>query len=1333
LALAPVTNAGLSAGDLLVADTNAGTVYRYTAASSFATRTTLASGLNQPFGVAFDSLGNLLVAETGNNDVLKYLASNYTSSVVEMTNVTGAEGIALDPSGNIFLTAYGGSTVTELSPSFAPVAVASTSPVLSVNFRIANGAHIGSFNVLDAGLSGQEFNSASGSTCTTGTYSAATTCTVNFIFTPAYPGTRYGSIQALDPSNNILATGYFGGTGTGPNAITGYNTTGIEIAKVNQTVGGVQIKEIVNSVIDAVGNVYVSDPTGSNLFKFTRTGPGTYTGAVVSLSGVSISGFYFLAIDGAGTVYTDNGSNVASIVNGVASNVSLGSYTLGSRGVSGLGVSANGNLYVSDSGNRRIIVVPPNSGTPYLQPNFPAGDFPQGVIADSSGIVYYNEANSNTIKSIAPTGTVATVYTLTEPTGNIFEFNFDANGNLLYGDHYSGGIYSVSPSTGTLNSLPISTNGAATNLIQAGNGDYIFASEASGHVTVFPGNPSTSTSLSFLSSDVGVKSTDSPQSVTFYNEGNAALVVAVPGTGNNPSIATGFAYDSGSSCQQLSTSSSAYSLTAGANCTYKVDFIPAAVGSNTGSLVLTDNASNSPQSISLSGTGIAPVDTTSTTVSIAPSSVVVGQTVNITATVADTQSGHTSTVPTGTATFTDTVGTTITSLNGGNPVNLSGGVATLSGVLLSGVGTHTISATYAGVSGTFLTSSGSNTAAMGKSSVTLPGPNTQPVIVFTGQTGSVPMTVIGQYAGAGIPVPTGTISYSILNSSNVSVASGTQTVTAGTGNSTATIPVPNTLAAGSYTVSVTYGGDTNFAARSSATIVTLTINNTSVTVTGPATQPVNFYNSQSGSFLVTVTAQSAGSGIPLPSGSINYTIVNASSTSVASGTVALTQVSVNSVASIPVPNTLAAGSYTATATYSGDTNYAAPSTATTIPLTISQIQPVISWSKPSAIVYGTTLSGVLNATALNESTPSVAVKTLSAQPQFAASTVPGTYVYTATPTGGTAATVTATTLLAAGSYTLNVSFTPTNTTTFKSATGSTTLTVTQATPGIVLTSNSNPVLVQNSITLTATLSLSAGTPTGTVTFNDGATTLGTGTVNSSGVATYSTAALAVGTHTITAVYPGDTNFVNATSNVVSEVVQDFNLVISISSGSTGVTTVTAQPGGTAVYTFTLSPVGSTTFPATVTLSASGLPTGATYVFSPATLAAGTGSTTVTLTIQLPQTAAVNEQPDVQHSAQPAVLAQNKPASRHTSGLPYLALAVLLLPFAGRMRRTGKKLGRLLPLFVLLIAGLAATAGLSGCSSLKSGYFGQLSTTYTISVTGTSGTLTHSTSVTLIVQ
>ncbi|MFY9701882.1 MAG: Ig-like domain-containing protein, partial [Terriglobales bacterium] len=47
--------------------------------------------------------------------------------------------------------------------------------------------------------------------------------------------------------------------------------------------------------------------------------------------------------------------------------------------------------------------------------------------------------------------------------------------------------------------------------------------------------------------------------------------------------------------------------------------------------------------------------------------------------------------------------------------------------------------------------------------------------------------------------------------------------------------------------------------------------------------------------------------------------------------------------------------------------------------------------------------------------------------------------------------------------------------------------------------------------------LPAKTPTGTVTFYDGATALGTGTLNGSGIATYTTSSLAVGQHSMTAV------------------------------------------------------------------------------------------------------------------------------------------------------------------------------------------------------------------------
>src|SRR5581483_6320939 len=87
-----------------------------------------------------------------------------------------------------------------------------------------------------------------------------------------------------------------------------------------------------------------------------------------------------------------------------------------------------------------------------------------------------------------------------------------------------------------------------------------------------------------------------------------------------------------------------------------------------------------------------------------------------------------------------------------------------------------------------------------------------------------------------------------------------------------------------------------------------------------------------------------------------------------------------------------------------------------------------------------------------------------------------------------------------------------------------------------LVSSVNPSTFGQSVTFTATVTSSgSGTPTGTVTFMDGATTLGTGTL-SGGVASFSTATLSVGTHSITAVYGGDSTFAGSTSNTVNQVV-----------------------------------------------------------------------------------------------------------------------------------------------------------------------------------------------------
>src|SRR5207253_758713 len=100
-----------------------------------------------------------------------------------------------------------------------------------------------------------------------------------------------------------------------------------------------------------------------------------------------------------------------------------------------------------------------------------------------------------------------------------------------------------------------------------------------------------------------------------------------------------------------------------------------------------------------------------------------------------------------------------------------------------------------------------------------------------------------------------------------------------------------------------------------------------------------------------------------------------------------------------------------------------------------------------------------------------------------------------------------------------------------------------------LTSSVNPSVFGQSVTFTATVAVvspGAGTPTGTVNFLDGATVIGTGTL-SAGVATFSTGALSVATHSITAAYQGDGNFLTSTSTAVSQVVNKASTTTSLTS------------------------------------------------------------------------------------------------------------------------------------------------------------------------------------------
>lgn len=100
-------------------------------------------------------------------------------------------------------------------------------------------------------------------------------------------------------------------------------------------------------------------------------------------------------------------------------------------------------------------------------------------------------------------------------------------------------------------------------------------------------------------------------------------------------------------------------------------------------------------------------------------------------------------------------------------------------------------------------------------------------------------------------------------------------------------------------------------------------------------------------------------------------------------------------------------------------------------------------------------------------------------------------------------------------------------------------TVNKATTSSALTSAPNPSTRGQAVTFTATVKGAfGGSPSGTVTFKDGTTAIGTGTVSATThQAQFVTTTLSVGTHNITAVYGGDAHYLTSTSPVVKQTVQ----------------------------------------------------------------------------------------------------------------------------------------------------------------------------------------------------
>ena len=519
-----------------------------------------------------------------------------------------------------------------------------------------------------------------------------------------------------------------------------------------------------------------------------------------------------------------------------------------------------------------------------------------------------------------------------------------------------------------------------------------------------------------------------------------------------------------------------------------------------------------------------------------------GTSTTFTATVTSVGTGAT---PTGDVDFVD-YGTLL-----GTVAVDAAGVATYSTAALLG-GSHTIDTNYKGdVNHGVATGSVAQTVNGGVSAtalVSLTNPS-----VF-GQSVTFKATVSGFAATA-----TGTVTFSeagaALGPASALVA-GVATFTS------------STLDVNTHMIVATYNGDTNYAASDSAPLSQVVDKAATSTLLVSGSNPAIVGDSVT--FTATVAATAPGAGTP--AGSVSFregATVLGSGALDASGKATF------------ATSTLTVGNHTITADYVTSASFLAS--------TSNDVAQVVNKDGVSATI----------ASSLNPSTFGASVTFTATVSSTGAGGIPsGTVTFsegaTVLGTGALDAAgvaTYATSALVGGSHMITATYGGDGN---HAAGGSATLaqTVDGATTTTALASTVNPSVFGQSTTLTATVSSAiAGTITGSVTFSDGATTLGTVVLNAAGVATFSTSTFTVGTHALSAVYAGDTNYATSTSAGLPQVV------------NVGATTTTVASSSNPSLIDS-----SVTFTATVkaTLPSSGTPSG-TVTFKDGAATLGTGT------------------------------------------------------------------------------------------------------------------------------
>ena len=1128
----------------------------------------------------------------------------------------------------LILTAAAAFTQAVRLPGATPVGAGSSTQ--SVTLTLPKGGTLASIKVLTQGSPALDFAAApAGSTCSPGTtYLPGQQCSVAISFTPTAPGERRGAIVLLDAANSPLATRLLVAQASGGVAAFIPGTIATVAGNEAWIYGGDGNLAIASSIflpfglaVDGAGNLFIADSSNNRIRRVDAA-----TGVISTIAGTGVIGFTgdggpataatvsspsSVALDPAGNLYfADSGNNLVRRIDaftGILTTVAGAPNTHGYSGdlgpataatlntPNGIAFDALGNLYIADTGNHVIRQITPagiistiaGRGIPSFSgdggPAVSAGlDSPWSVTPTPTGGLYIADQNNNRIRLITPDGFISTVigtgvgaFSGDNGPANLAALNvpasvaLDVAGNLYIADSGNNRIRKISSKTGIVTTIAgnsgESISGDMGPADQAGlYGPYTLALDGQGSLLiadVFHNRirkvSANAATLPFPPMRVGRLAL--PLFQTLENDGNAPL-----------NLATFVPTSQSQLDPNATTCAASIALNPLDQCILSLQFAPQTTGNPVlGFFTTNSDAANSPSIVTLTGQ-VLNVDPSAVTVTSSANPSPTGS--PITYSVRVSSGGAT---PTGQVTLLD--GTTPLTT-----AQLAAGLAAFTTSTLTS-GQHTITVAYAGDS--------SNSSSVSvpllqlvkdvqAATSTLLASSATPTIAGAPLILTASVAVVT--AGSGTGTITGTVAFQ-----EGPVTLGTADLVNGTANLTIT-----TLSAASHTIVAVYSGNSNYAQSTSAPFHQVVQTATTKLALSTSASP-----SYAGASL-TLTATILSNG-GIPTGPITFM----DSTAASLGTATL---NAQGIATLVVPGSAwTPGLHTLTATYAGD---ASNQGSTSAPVA----QSIILASTAATLTSNLTLSplgGSITLTAALTSSggiPTGSVQVLDGSTSLGLANLNPAGVATLTTSSLTLGLHALSVTYAGDSYDGPVTSKPLSES------------IIPTTDTITLSPSNNPAIVATPVLFTIAVTGTGAIPTGTVTLTEGAATLASAPIDSKGNATLTLANLDIATHTLTAVYSGDTTHAAATSLPVAErIIQSSSLTVSAPAHTIAGTpmtiaaTLTGVSGKPATGPITLSE-GSTPL-ATLTPDAAGHAawTTSTLAVGPHTLTAAYAGDTLT--------------------------------------------------------------------------------------------------------------------------